>query len=242
MPRLCFASLVLRVCHDLHLKSIDFRLIFSMILRCPSLSTASILISLLLLALVSSELIVNLTSRPNDRDGPLKWISYCLNCPDPNQEGSLIRGLNAKHGPNDFSVSGELVYCVPNHAEAQTIFNVHHFQDRIVFVDRGKIPMFDKVQKIQRSDAIGVIIADDGSCDEDFRFCKTRTGTVLEGGLAAQDDPERWSSIEIPVLLISESSAERLRKLMNNRNIFVKGVGYQNVTAHVGEDGHHEEL
>ncbi len=134
------------------------------------------------------------------------------------------------------------MYCGPNHAEKQTIFNFHHCQDRRVLVYRGIIPMFDKVQKIQRSDALGVLIADDGSCDEDFRFCRTRTGTVQEGGLAAQDDIERWNTIEIPVLLISESSAERLRRLMDNRRIFVKGIGYQNVTAHVGEDGQHEEL
>lgn len=183
---------------------------------------------------------MNLTSKSNDPDGPLKWIAYCLDCPSPAKEGSIIRGLNAKHGVTDYSVTGELVYCVPNHAEKASIFNIHHFQDRIVLVDRGKVPMFDKVFKIQKSDALGVIIADDGSCEDNFRYCTTKTGTIFDGGLAAHDDPERWKDIEIPVLLISEASAEKLRKLMNNKKIYVKGIGYQNVTSHVGESGNEE--
>lgn len=192
------------------------------------------------LVLIDAELIVNLTSKTNDREGALKWVSFCVDCPSPEDEGSLIRALNAKFGPKDYSITGELVYCVPNHAETASIFNIHHFQDRIVFVDRGKVPMLEKVAKIQKSDALGVIIADDGSCDEGFRYCTSRTGSVQEGGFAAFDDEVRWMGIEIPVVLVSLDSAERLRRLMNNRSVFVKGIGMQNVTEHVGENGHDE--
>jgi hypothetical protein len=191
---------------------------------------------------LNCELIVNLTSKSNDHDGALKWISFCLDCDAPEKEGSVIRGLNAKYGPSDYSVTGELVYCVPNHAETLLIYNIHHFKDRIVFVDRGKISMFEKVSKIQKSQALGVVIADDGTCEEGFRYCRSRTGTVHDGGFAAFDSEEIWKEIEIPVILISFEGGERLRKLMQLQKVYVQGIGYQNVTAHLGDDGYDDEL
>lgn len=192
-----------------------------------------------ILHLLRAELIVNLTSKSSNTD-PLKWISYCVDCPAPEAEGSLLMGLNAKFGVKDFKVTGELVYCVPNHAESTNIFNLHHFQDRIVLVDRGKISMLDKVAKIQESDALGIIIADDGSCDENFTTCRSRTGSAAEGGFAAYDNPDEWKDVDIPVVLVSLPGAERLRSLMGNQRILVKGIGFQNVTLHTGHHGHDE--
>eukprot|EP01039_Chlorochromonas_danica_P000138 gene138-146_t len=194
--------------------------------------------------MIESKLIVNLTSRgSNDGpDGALKWVSFCLHCPDPYHEGSVLPALNPKHGVDIYSVTGEVVYCVPNFAERPYIVNDHQFTDRIVLVDRGKVSLLDKVLKIQETDAIGMIIADDGSCQEDFRWCGPRAGSIQEGGFAAYDTLENWLKVDIPVVLISSSSAERLRNAMGVKLTYIPGLGMHNITVHIGEEGVKEEL
>lgn len=186
----------------------------------------------------SGQLVVNLTSRNENVEGPLKWLSYCVNCPSPASEGSVLRAINAKYGLWEYKVTGKVIYCVPNHAESPRLMNHHQMQDRIVLVDRGIVSMYEKVERIQASEALGVIIADDGTCEEGFRYCKTRTGTVEDGGFAAFDDEQRWLDIEIPVVLVTQDSADRLRKLMGIERVYIKGYGYQNVTSDDGYDGH----
>jgi hypothetical protein len=180
------------------------------------------------LTLTKTQLILNLTS---SQTGAIKQISYCIQCPDPSVEGSLIRGLNAKFGLQHFSKTGELVYCVPNYGEKERLLNSHQLDGRIVFVERGKVSLLEKVLRIQhQSEAIAIIIADDGSCDESFHNCGPRAGSVNDGGFAAYDDELKWQQVEIPVILITRASAEKLKGLMRSKSILVRGSGQQHVT------------
>lgn len=187
--------------------------------------------------MVFGSLVVNLTSRGSDADGALKWVTFCIKCPDPHTDGSVVPALNAKYGVDVYSVTGELVYCVPNYAESKFIVNDHQFPNRVVLVDRGKISLLNKVLKIQDTEALGIIIADDGSCREDFSFCGPRAGSVSEGGFAAHDDESRWLKVDIPVVLVSLSTAERLRKAMGVKLAQIHGLGAHNITVHIGEEG-----
>lgn len=177
----------------------------------------------------TNRLIVHLSST---NTSPLKYLTFCLNCHSPDTEGSIMLGLAPKYGIHDYSVTGELVYCVPNYAESKDIYNIHHLHQKIVFVDRGEISFYDKIIKIQKqTKANAIIIADNGDCDDSFQFCQSsRIGGVKEGGFAAYDDESLWKMIDIPVILISQNTAERLRKLMNIKRQYIPGLGYHNIS------------
>lgn len=190
---------------------------------------------------VHCQLVVNLTSRGNDASGALKWVTFCMGCWDPWIEGSIVPALNPKFGVDQYNVTGELVYCVPNFAEGPYVVNDHQFARRIVLVDRGKISLLHKVMKIQDTQALGIIIADDGACRDDFSYCGPRAGSAQEGGFAPYDEEEGWLKIDIPVVMISLSSAERLRHTMGIKLTHIPGLGYHNITVHIGEEGGPED-
>lgn len=180
---------------------------------------------------INAQLIVNLTSKVENYNTPVKYITYCVQCPDPSKEGSLVRGLRSRYGPQTYTVTGELIYCVPNHGEKRRLLNAHQLNERVVLVERGKVSILEKILRIQQqSHAAAIIIADDGSCDEPFYHCGSRAGSVGDGGFAAFDDMQLWSKVEIPVVLITHSSAEKLRSLMKIEKIMVRGSGLQNIT------------
>ena len=78
----------------------------------------------------------------------LKHLAFCLNCPNPEKEGSVMKALVAKHGLQEFDVTGELVYCFPNHGESLQILNRNEFRNKIVLVDRGKVSILQKAENI----------------------------------------------------------------------------------------------
>jgi hypothetical protein len=199
---------------------------------------AFLLGTILIRSLTVGELVVSLHRFERDGGQAVNMISFCNDCDDPHHEGSIVHGLIPKHGLHEFEVSGEVVYCVPNHAEQKRLLNKHQFRGRIVLVDRGHISLIDKVEKIQKAGASGVIIADDGQCDEEFSFCGSRVGSAPHGGFSPYDDESRWHSLTIPVLMITQTSAERLRRLMRNQIRMLPKIGPQNITILRG----HEEL
>ena len=192
----------------------------------------TILIFFILLELTTCNLLVSLQSQTGS-DSAMKEIAFCIDCPSPAEEGSLVYGLKPKHGIQTYSVSGEVVYCIPNLANGETFLNKYEFHNRLVFVDRGVISLQQKVLQLQQADAIGVIIADDGSCNKEFTFCGPRIGGKNDGGFAANDDKLLWNNINIPAVLISVETAEIFRKFMNMKRIDVPGLGFQNITTFV---------
>ena len=189
-------------------------------------------------------LIASLNSRAHsDPESPVKMISYCVDCPSPEHEGSMALGLLPRYGTWDYLVSGEIIYCIPNHADTPSPINAHQLRDRIAFVDRGGNSLLEKAMKLQAAGAIGVIIADDGQCDEHFVHCGTRAGSAREGGFAAHDHAnEEWRSIKIPVLLVTLSTAEKMRRSMPIERIEIKGRGVHNSSIIIGRNGRREEL
>ncbi len=190
----------------------------------------TIFLFFILLELTTSILLVSLQSQAGS-DSAIKEIAFCIDCPYPAEEGSLVYGLKPKHGIQTYSVSGEVVYCIPNLANGETLLNKYEFHNRLVFVDRGVISLQQKVLQLQQADAIGVIIADDGNCNKEFTFCGPRIGGKNDGGFAANDDKVLWNDIHIPAVLISVETAAIFRKFMNIKRIDVPGYGFQNVSS-----------
>ncbi len=119
----------------------------------------------------------------------LKVISFCTNCPNPDEEGSMAYGLLNYHflepEPLEYEIITEAVYCVPNYADHAKIINGAQMRNRVVLVKRGKVPLVDKVRLIiEKSSASAIIVIDDGQCTDDFAFCGPRSGSVREGGFA----------------------------------------------------------
>ena len=198
----------------------------------------------LVMVFCCGNLIANLNSRSHhsDQHSPVKLISYCIDCPSPEQEGSIAYGLLPRYGTKDYLVSGEVIYCIPNLADTPTLINGHHVRDRIAFVDRGGNSLLEKATKLQAAGAIGIIIADDGQCDEQFFHCGVRAGSAPEGGFAAHDHMnEGWKSITIPVLLVTLNTAEKIRRIMPIEKIEVRGLGKHNMSI-VITNGFREEL
>ena len=205
-----------------------------------------ILLSLLTsYASIEATLLVSLSRKQSQgvKGNALVAVNFCVDCPTPHSEGSQVMGLQPKFGLKTFHVSGALVYCVPNNAESRKVLNAHHFKDRFVLVNRGNVGLLDKIEKIEDAEAVGVIIADDGRCREDFSFCGPQAGSVADGGFAIYDNEKRWNNIRIPVVLVSVKTAEILRNNMGVREVNIPKLGKQNITIfHFGKDSFRDEL
>ena len=185
------------------------------------------------------------------RDGdvdifPVKQLFFCVGCPQPQLEGSVVNALIVKHSIRNYDFIGELVYCIPNGAESVKLINKYQFADRIVLVDRGlQTTIQDKVNRIAGSEniagALAIILADDGQCNAEFSYCGHRVimcisyyilsmnnyyairqaGSIQDGGFAAHDDKGFWSQLHIPVFIVTAASADRLKQSMNMKTLKV---------------------
>lgn len=102
--------------------------------------------------------------------------------------------------------------------------------------DRGIVPIIDKVLRGQENGAIGVIIVDNGSCDEKFKVCMSekrghQAGSVSTGGFGPNDSTGHWKGlVQIPVLLASSESGNTLKLLMGTmETIHMRDLGVQHV-------------
>eukprot|EP00611_Tribonema_gayanum_P030204 TRINITY_DN8324_c1_g2_i1.p1 TRINITY_DN8324_c1_g2~~TRINITY_DN8324_c1_g2_i1.p1 ORF type:complete len:199 (-),score=45.64 TRINITY_DN8324_c1_g2_i1:179-775(-) len=158
-------------------------------------------------------------------DSPLQYVEFCLDCPDPHLEGSHVPALRAAHGQRAFNATGDIIYAVPNDGSAE-LLNPDEVAGHIALLDRGTIPLIEKVLKVQAAGAVGALLVDNGECSEDFMRCG-RTGGVPEGGFAWRDQPYDWSKVKIPALLVSEKEGSRVKALMSLRSIYITGHGDQ---------------
>ena len=164
------------------------------------------------------------TNRHQSPSG-LRELQFCLACPDPHLEGSQVLALGAVHGPDEYKVKGELAYAVPNHVGGLRVLNPGQIRGKVALVDRGLVPLVDKVMAAQKAGAVGVVIADDGSCDEP-NDCGL-AGNIKDGGFSKLDQKDKWKGVTIPSVLISTDQGERIRSMMKLRKIKVPNYGEQ---------------
>lgn len=183
--------------------------------------------------LSASNLLIHLYSKEQEHSNPLKVVTFCMDCPNPGKEGSIVSALSSRYvEKREYSITSELVYCVPNSAESSKILNKYQFKNRIVLVKRGIVSIQEKINSIIKgeSKASAIIIIDDGQCDEQFNYCGLRMGGVSDGGFAAFDDKSFWLQLEIPVLLITAKSGQKLTSFMKNELTEIPKLGHHYVT------------
>ena len=73
---------------------------------------------------------------------------------------------------------------------------------KIAFVWRGESPLFSKVQAIESTGAIGVVIVDNGSCNDYNQRCLPGANKNLGEGFARLDSSLHWEDVRIPVVFI----------------------------------------
>ncbi|KAJ8609133.1 hypothetical protein CTAYLR_006082 [Chrysophaeum taylorii] len=157
-------------------------------------------------------------------DSALARLEFCARCVDPHEEGSFAHGLTALQGTQDYKVTASLAYAVPNDA-SRAPMNSDEIKGKLVVVDRGVVPLVQKVLAMQAGDALGVVIVDDGQCTIDLDC--GRAGSPRMGGFAPKDDPQAWRQVTIPAILISAESGARLRRLMPLDRRDLPRIGFQ---------------
>ena len=180
----------------------------------------------------------NVKNPRNSKEHAVKLLNFCVNCPDPEGEGSITYGLLSWHNrfPDrrklEYEITGDVAFVVPNYADHKKILNGFQLTNRIALVRRGKIPLITKVKKIlQYSKPLAILIYDDGQCDPNFRTCGARVGNVHTGGFSPFDEPTEWEFLQIPVLFIHIDTGLKLEKMMTLRETDVLGMGLQNITT-----------
>ena len=86
--------------------------------------------------------------------------------------------------------------------------------------------MLEKIVRCQDAGALGVIVVDDGSCNEDLSNCG-RAGGASVGGFAWRDNEIAWRKATVPAVVVSRATGERMKKSMNLQLMRLAGVGDQ---------------
>ena len=223
---------------------------------------------------VDANLMINIQEDRNNDYHPLKMFTFCMDCPDPEVEGIMAYGLLPKYNiynnyllppertktvvkhseysdyyeaPSSSSLSSitaEAVYCVPNLVNRDRVLNSHEIVDRIAIVVRGDVGFLDKVLKVQREGAVGVIIIDDGQCDSTLprhtvdtdsnhdvkKSSKFQSCGLLVGGFSHTDSNMMWKSVKIPVILVTKGTGALLDSLMNIEISDIPKLGKQKIS------------
>jgi len=196
----------------------------------------SILLVLVLLScVVHCTIVVHLASVPEVQQthlgsDPIQKVRYCLNCTNPESTGSFVFGILVKHRVKNYKVTSELIYGVPNHGDGKRLLNQGELDGRIVFLQRGRVPLREKALRVQEAGGLGLVVADTGQCDEEFSFCGPHFGSKAEGGLSPADSASEWKHITIPVVLLSLKTANRLRSQMVIKQQQIPRMEVQNIT------------
>jgi len=151
-------------------------------------------------------------------------LVFCQNCSSPESQGSHVDVWESQYAPKGYKVEGELVYTVPNDADGR-VLNAHSIEGNIALVDRGKIPMVEKIEKLQEAGATAVVIVDDGSCKGNFDC--GMLGSRSKGKFAYKDRAYYWRNVQIPSVLMKQTEGDRLKSMMNLETMQLKNIGLQ---------------
>ncbi|KAH9108250.1 hypothetical protein LEN26_014136 [Aphanomyces euteiches] len=153
-----------------------------------------------------------------------RGLTFCKKCHDVASLGSFVHTWDSRYNPSDYHVQGEIAYAVPNTA-SDDLFNIHQLEGRIVLVDRGDVPILEKVERVQEAGGIAVVLVDDGECSDGFE-CGS-LGSRSTHNFLEQDDSFRWNHIVIPVVLILHDDGMRIKARMSLVRMDVPDLGMQ---------------
>ena len=95
---------------------------------------------------------------------------------------------------------------------------------------RGQSAARGGLTRRAQAGAIAVILVDDGRCGPGFACAHLGDRTQEpDAGFARKDNWLHWRDVVVPVVMVSASDGDRLRRLMQLRAVEVHGHGYQMV-------------
>jgi hypothetical protein len=131
----------------------------------------------------------------------------------PNEEGNLIdhhMELWTGHwSPRRFHVTAEMIVTDPPLAETTPLNNARAVRGRIALVERGGIPLVEKVLRVQAAGGIGVII-DAGECASFTQLCSPGADKYNGDGFGKLDNPMPWQRVKIPVVMLLRDNVDIL--------------------------------
>ncbi len=168
----------------------------------------------------------------SNRPVGIKTIHMCIGCSRPEIDHNAIHldSLVAARGPQNFNLrSKNIIYAIPNHGQRidSRIMNSELMQNSVVIFDRGAgVSIVDKALLAQEFQAVGVIIIDDGRCDEEMTHCGMGASNITRG-FGTRDHWALWSKVKIPCVLITEKRGAKLRNLLEIASVDIAGIGKQ---------------
>lgn len=156
-------------------------------------------------------------------------------CPTKSQDFEVWR---CHWSPTSYDIEGEVIAVDPIYAD-EPIRNVRSLHGMIALVRRGRVPLATKVQAIQATGAIGILIVDEyegegeveagtaaySRCVSYDQSCLPGAGRAMKQGFARLDPPKLWENVKIPVVFVLKeigdaiaSSMHSLRRINANAN------------------------
>jgi len=84
----------------------------------------------------AADLIIHTSSSPTSSTGEeaLKQLFVCTNCPHPQQEGSLVYALIAKHSIRDYEITGQVAYMCLLYVYYMYVQRSNTFSNNILYI------------------------------------------------------------------------------------------------------------
>mmetsp|Transcript_30537 Transcript_30537/g.39357 ORF Transcript_30537/g.39357 Transcript_30537/m.39357 type:complete len:106 (-) Transcript_30537:157-474(-) len=100
----------------------------------------------------------------------------------------------------------------PPLAETRPLLNARAVRGRIALVERGLVPLVEKVLHVQSAGGIGVII-DAGECVAFNQMCSAGAEKRNGDGFGKLDMPRLWERVRIPVVMLLRNDVDTLLAL-----------------------------
>eukprot|EP00613_Pedinella_sp_CCMP2098_P017108 CAMPEP_0171760464 /NCGR_PEP_ID=MMETSP0991-20121206/47483_1 /TAXON_ID=483369 /ORGANISM="non described non described, Strain CCMP2098" /LENGTH=923 /DNA_ID=CAMNT_0012363555 /DNA_START=121 /DNA_END=2893 /DNA_ORIENTATION=+ len=114
--------------------------------------------------------------------------------------------------PKSWHATAEVIVADPPLADTPLV-NAKAVRQRIVMIERGGVPMVQKVLTAQGCGALGVILTDTGECSQFDQHCSPGADKKNGDGFAKLDTPGPWSLVRIPVVMMLRDDADTLLSL-----------------------------
>ena len=114
------------------------------------------------------------------------------------------------YSPRTYTATAEVVVADPPSGNARPLANTEAVFHRLVIMERGEVPLVDKVAVAQEAGALGVIVTDMGDCTAFDQHCSPGADKSRGEGFGRLDMARPWGRIKIPIVMMLRDDADIL--------------------------------
>ena len=130
-----------------------------------------------------------------------------LSCSDHSQY--VVNAWTSHWSPKSFTIIGKAVYANPILLDSD-VRRPETVVDKIVIASRGRVPLAHKAKRVQAAGGKGLIVIDDGLCEEYDQACVAGSDKSRGEAWGRYDMPEHWKDLRIPVILLRRGDERKL--------------------------------